>query len=257
MKMFAAPCIYPIAVACAMAISFSASAQDKRSNAPQSKQETNESVVQKAPTPYPQEAKFFFDKPPYVHPKIILELSTWPSDSEEQIVSVNISESHGTNRFYEKIEVEEGHGNNVRLEFEKTEYFGIVKNLPTFSYELIGMLDSKIYVLGTLEWGGGSGFFRDLIFVRFECTFGLDTEFPDPYSKGEPQKNLTLVRPRVLITRVGELVLGDRWGGTLEASGETVSIGENHGKERGNWMDDIVGKHSFLVQAPAESTCNY
>ena len=115
MKMFAAPSIYPIAVACAMALSFTASAQDQLSNVAESKQGTNESVAQKAPTPYPREATFFFDKQPYVHPKIIQELSIWISDEEEAIVSINLSESYGTNRFHHKINRKTGRGDQIRL----------------------------------------------------------------------------------------------------------------------------------------------
>ncbi|MCH8863170.1 MAG: hypothetical protein IID51_11740 [Proteobacteria bacterium] len=258
MKMFAAPSIYPIAVACAMAISFTVSAQDQRSNVAQFKQETNESVAQKAPTPYPREATFFFDKPPYVHPKIIQELSIWISDQEEAIVSINLSESYGTNRFHHKINRKTGRGDQIRLQIEDTQLFGTVEAKSSFSYELDGVLGSNIYVLSTFDWGGGSGIFMGLVLVRYECGFGLGAGSQGFYAIEVDKKNLvSLDRSRVLLTKMAEIAIGDRWLGDIEVDGDTIIVSENIGYRNDDYTDIIYDRKSFTIQAPPESTCNY
>src|SRR5512139_2310965 len=51
------------------------------------------------------EPPYSFDKAPFVHPKIIEDLSTLVSDRGEQVVGINLDESENTSRYFGDIQV--------------------------------------------------------------------------------------------------------------------------------------------------------
>ena len=164
--------------------------------------------------------KYFFEKEPFIHPKIIEDISTWESDKGEQIVSINLHESMGTNRYFGDIKTS---GKNTPFVFyEKTdecEKTNCSMGAPSFGYRLIGITSSDMYVLFT-EWsGGGSGRFRSLLLVSIEKDKGLS------YDKNS--NVLRLDRERLIVKKLSEIPLGDRYEGDITVKGNTIHIGKD------------------------------
>lgn len=90
----------------------------------------------------------------------------------------------------------------VRIELEGGGYF---------EYRHVGVSRSGIHVLETRESGGGTGVFMDLLFVRLTV---------DALVGGER-------RQRVILTRLGGFVLGDRDDGVVRLDGDRLTIGRS------------------------------
>ena len=103
---------------------------------------------------------FFFGGNP-VHPKIIEDMITWISDSGDQTVAINLEDSQGSNKynFYEGLSASIVN-KNLWVKIEHEDGF--------FSYDFHGVSDNGIMVLGTAEYGGGSGVFQQLMLFRIK-----------------------------------------------------------------------------------------
>jgi len=99
-----------------------------------------------------------------------------------------------------------------------------------FSYKRIGSLRNGVHVLETWDNGGGSGIFTSLLFVKF----AID----DDYSQGA--SDAFLRRQTIVIKRVGEFTLGDRYGGKVVVRGATVEVG----------ADDRNRKKAVVLRMP-------
>ena len=66
----------------------------------------------------------------------------------------------------------------------------------SFGYRWVGRLDNGIHVLHTSAWGGGSGHFDGLLWLRFHTDHAID-------SRGKAY-------PRLLLTVIRSANLGDR-----------------------------------------------
>src|SRR5438128_1420226 len=79
-----------------------------------------------------------------------------------------------------------------------------------------------IDVLRTYESGGGSGEFENLMLVRLvEETGGAALDSPDWKSQ-----TMSFKKKRIVIKKLGEIGLGDRWDGRLKITGNEISIGK-------------------------------
>jgi hypothetical protein len=166
------------------------------------------------------DTKFFFEKEPYIHPKIIEDLTTWLSDSGEQVVAINLLESMNTNRYIGDLK-KRGKGSPF-IFYERTEEcqksecpFGP----PSFGYQFIGKSASGIYVLITNFSGGGSGQFKNLLLVSLEKDKGL--------SYDEKSNALRLDRERWIIKKLAEIGLGDWYEGKISVKGNVLRIGKD------------------------------
>lgn len=178
---------------------------------------------------------YYFEKEPYIHPRIIEDLTSWLSDSGEQVVAVNLLESMGTNRYFGDIKV---NGKESPLIFyensEVCEQTDCPMGPPSFGYRFIGKSASGIYVLFTEASGGGTGKFRNLLFASLEKDRGL--------SYNEKNHTLRLDRERWIIKKLGEIPLGDRYEGNLSVKGDVLHIGKDkysHAAELFNVDTDI------------------
>ena len=163
---------------------------------------------------------YYFEKEPYIHPRIIEDLTSWISDSGEQVVAVNLVESMGTNRYYGDIKVREKTPPLIYYENrDGCEQPDCTTGYPVFGYRLIGRSSSGIYVLFTESSGGGTGSFRNLLFASVEKDKGLS------YAAGN--HTLRLDRARWIIKKLGEIPLGDRYEGALTVKGDVLHIGKN------------------------------
>ena len=167
-------------------------------------------------------SSYYFDKQPFIHPKIIQALSTWLSDTGDQIVSINLYDSQGSNRFCCESDLK------VRYPADKKKSNPIVffnKDNQEFGYQYIGKTETDIHILYTYDWGGGSGVFKDIMIVTLIADYGVVFE--------EKHSTIKAIRARLLIKKLGEIALGDRWGGNLKIDGNNLIIGKDEGRFSG------------------------
>ncbi len=158
-----------------------------------------------------------FSKPPYVHPRVVEDLMTWLGDGGDQVVAVNLLESQDSNRYSGEVKVRELAG--------EAPLVYVTDGNERFGYRYVGTTTSGVDVLRTSNCGGGSGIFISLLLVRWEEDMAIACDWD----------HLT-VRPgrkRLLLRKVGEIALGDRWNGKLEVKGNDLFVGKDVGQFSG------------------------
>jgi hypothetical protein len=184
----------------------------------------------------PSGAGYFFRKKPYIHPKIVEDLSTWISDGGEQVVAINLPGSMGTNRYFGAIKTKTVKGASL-VYYEQTdqcEKGACISGPPHFGYRLAGTTSSGVRVLVTESSGGGSGTFMSLLFVTVQRDKGL--------SYDEMHRALHLNRQRWIVRRLAEIPLGDRYDGEITVRAHSVVIG----KDRNPWSAGVFKKGAVL-----------
>ncbi len=173
---------------------------------------------------------YYFDRQPFIHPKIIHALSTVISDTGDQIISINIYDSQDSNLFFCESDMEIGDGVNPYVSFSNK---NSKKDIYTqwFGYSYIGMTESGIHLLSTSNdpWGEGRSVWRNVMLVRLVIDYGVDF---DPYS----DSSIKADKPRLLIMKLGEIGLGSNYSGSLKIKGNNLIIGEDEGLYAG--MED-------------------
>jgi hypothetical protein len=214
---------------------------------------TNTKLKQKPVPPIPAGLPYSFTREPFINPKIIEDLSTWLSDGGDQVIAINLTESQKSNRYSEKtisrwLNTEHPY---VGYEGENSEHD---PRPPFFGYQYIGTIDSNVYVLQISSGGGGSGIFENLLLVTLEKDYGLGNYFGDTTYKD----TIRLDNGRILIKKIGEIALGDRYQGELRIEGNKIFIGNDEGvqgKINGRENDE----HSLVIDLhakPADSLAN-
>jgi len=166
---------------------------------------------------------FSFNGKP-IHPKIIKELNTWISDGGDQVVSINIIDSQDSNRFCCV--------DDIKL---KNEFVYYQDDETTFNYKYIGVMDSGVHVLYTSDSPfGASGVFRSLVFVTFKLDSGLMID---------SDTSLVSKETRLLISKVGEMSLGDRWEGHVSIMSNDLYISDGRKIVFPIITDSIVSEH--------------
>jgi hypothetical protein len=160
-----------------------------------------------------EEFPFSFTQPPYIHPKIIQDLTTRLSDDGDQVVAINLLNAQGSNRYFGDVHVKEMTRDHplVYVEGDKEQ----------FGYQYVGKTKGGVHVLYTSNWGGGSGVFKSLMFVVFEYDRGTFSHADRPL--------IDLTRKRLLIKKLGETALSDRYDGRLKVVGDQLLIGKDTG----------------------------
>jgi hypothetical protein len=150
-------------------------------------------------------AKFTYNGKP-IYPFVVKEFSNWLSDNRPpMITTVDVAAAFDTNKYQ-----------NSKLEMREKWWFaeseemdGDVRLYESFGYHWIGRLANGVHVLETGSSGGGSGFFMDLMFVKFS-----DGEI---FWENKKEKQL-------LMSIVGTYSLGDRYEGEIKINGNKVLI---------------------------------
>lgn len=140
---------------------------------------------------------YSFVEPTYISPHVIHSLSPpWPSYAENDVVA---------------IELWNGQSRTI-TNYEFPSFSRELDSLETASFEYlyIGKTNQDVYVLLTDECTGGRGQFKGLLFLTIEV---------DPYLTDEDGE-----RERVIIKRVGEHFLGDRWFGQVDVKSNQVLV---------------------------------
>ncbi len=160
-----------------------------------------------------------------VSPMIIHEMTALLSDTGDQIVAVDLAGSQKSNRFCctSDIRIRKRDGRH-------TVYFET--DPGEFGYSYIGRTDSGVHVLEIFEWGGGSGVFKCVMLLSLEKDQGIIFD--------EQSGFIEAARPRILLKKLGEVVLGDRWRGKLEVRENSLHIGRDEG-----WFADMESGSPF------------
>tara|TARA_B100000446_G_C10497948_1_gene322021 strand:- start:457 stop:1134 length:678 start_codon:yes stop_codon:yes gene_type:complete len=158
-----------------------------------------------------ESARYSFINPEFINPQILNDLSGWLSDTGDQIVSINISESNDSNRYHGDVTAEE------------TDGYPIVNSSAEegwVSYKYIGRSFSGVHIVQTWSNDGGSGVFTNILLVTLSSDSTLESNGVS-YSK----------KSRYVIKLVGSLALGDRYQGQVKYRFGVLSISPCEGKK--------------------------
>jgi uncharacterized protein len=164
-----------------------------------------------------------FTAAPFVSPRIVNELSTWISDHGDQVVAINLIDSQGSNRYFGDVETRrDGAGTYVSYRTPGDEPG---ERDAEFGYTHVGRTAAGIDVLRTRDSGGGSGVFEGLLLVKLERSETGGELRPT----GGKTQTFTFKKPLLLLRRLGEIGLGDRWDGDIKVTGDQIAIGKDRG----------------------------
>jgi hypothetical protein len=149
----------------------------------------------------------YFSKP--IHPKLVNEFECSLSDQNPVTLAVDVSAAYDTNEYNQPVT-----HSSYGVTYEKT-YRQDVRRRCYYAYQRLGTLDGQIHVLKTADYGGGSGVFMNLLFVRFEISRGY---YPD----GAPYDSLVM-----LLVRSRNLT--DRFTGAIEVLSDRVVVRQSDG----------------------------
>ena len=150
-------------------------------------------------------SRFSFVNAELINPRILEDLVGWLSDSGDQVVSINITESNKSNRY---------HGNITSKEFDTG--FPIIiseHSKGSFSYRYLGCSFTGVHLIQTWDHGGGSGVFCNVVLVTLSQDSSLE------YDNNKIGKV-----DRFVIKLIGSIPLGDRYEGKLSYKFGFLSI---------------------------------
>ena len=165
--------------------------------------------------------RFDFSKPEFIHPEIVEELEGWLSDGLPVYAAVDLEGAMKSNRFFRPQETRPAPDSSgwIRIK-EEPKTKGSAS--PYYMYKFIGVTPSGIHLIQTASYGGGSGVFCHVLFMRFQTDEVLTSTTLET----------TKTRRRILLRCIGHLLLGDRYDGTVTYANNILTIGK--GTRMGN-----------------------
>jgi hypothetical protein len=179
---------------------------------------------------------FSFSRASFINPRIIQDLSGSLSDSGDEIVAINLLKAQESNRYAGDVRTRNVKGQRPFVYTEIITVENGETNHTEFGYQFVGTTTSGVNVLLTSDWGGGSGVFTSLLLVTFET----DKSIACDWNKGVIRSAGT----RLLIKKMGEIALGDRWDGQLKVIKNSIFIGRDAG-----WFTSSGGKGGGWMSA--------
>ena len=150
--------------------------------------------------------RYSFVQPEYVNPMIIADLIGWLSDTEDQVVAVDVIGSNSSNRYFaESISARSA---------EPSTIVTAVNGESSFSYQYLGRSVTGIHLLRTWHSGGGSGVFCDITLLTVSAQPALKVS--------EEKVDRT---DRLAIQKLTTIPLGDRYNGEIRFRFGILSIG--------------------------------
>ena len=183
-----------------------------------------------------------FTRAPFVNPRLLHEMAGWLSDTGDLVVAINLTDANDSNRFStwgDEVEAVESSGRCPFVWWRQAPEAD-AHSRESFGYRYVGMTDSGVQVLKTASSGGGSGTFVDLLFLAIERGHGIAAD-AEPEDGGVIRAD----RERVVLRKLGAIVLGDRWDGELRVRGNELFIGRDEG-----WFEN----HPDFTERQAERT---
>jgi len=144
---------------------------------------------------------YSFTDEPFIHPNMIDDFRESLSGEGKPLKKINLFEAKDNKRYQGEIK--------IRPLPDKHPYVFVEDGTWEFGYQYVGQTTTGVHVILTSSWGGGSGIFKYLMFLRFE--HNLDN------------------KDRIVLKRLGETRLGDRWDGELRVEGNDLFIGRDEG----------------------------
>ena len=150
-------------------------------------------------------SRYSFFNEELINPRILEDLQGWISDSGDQVVSVNVSKSNKSNRYFGELSVDNQQGEYPLVTSSHDE--------ESFAYQYLGLSFSGVHLLKTWSCGGGSGVFCNIMLVTLSKDSALESE-SGKYTKVD----------RFVIKLVGSIPLGDRYEGEVSYRLGVLSI---------------------------------
>ncbi len=164
--------------------------------------------------------KYFTIQGKPISPQIVKDLVTWISDGGDQVVSIDLIGSQGSNRYFDEGVLVKKFGKFFTVEGNTT----LAPKEGFFTYSVEGMTDNGVFILSTSENGGGSGVFETLLLVRIIEGKGFDLKERGLHNFKKSSAPVTLSKTRILIEKLGSVPLGDRSSFTIKIQGNTINI---------------------------------
>jgi hypothetical protein len=145
------------------------------------------------------QTRFTFEGTP-IHPAIVHAFSAWLSDSTTAVMAMDVSAATDSNQYGQPVRTTQGGLHEITLETDPDS-----GRESTFGYWYLGGLRGGVQVLETVDSGGGSGQFMDLVFLRCEV--------------------VTIAgQDHLLLKYVDQFGLGDRFTGEIMLRGDHLAI---------------------------------
>ncbi|MBO9436381.1 DUF1311 domain-containing protein [Ruegeria sp. R13_0] len=172
------------------------------------------------------EQKPRFDRKPFIHPRIVQELSTWLSDTGDQVVAINLTASQNSNRFAGDVKIQPDAK-------QGSPWVSSTTGDDTYAYRFIGKMTNGVHVLVTRQSStDGSGVFPTIMLLSRTEDHGIKADWAAGEIKPGASRNLLVKR--------GELVVGADWNGEVKVDGNRLFIGRDQSgttsAKNGGWL---------------------
>ena len=164
-------------------------------------------------------ASYSFRRPPFIHPRILEDMTGQLADRGDQVVAINLLDSQNSNRYFGEVTIEGEDasypGSSPWVYAYRVNISGPTGDLrkPFYAYQYIGTSSSGIDVLHTKFGTGGVAVRHQIVFITFRRDRGVEYDYWAPESADQRTPNA--IRHRELIWLVGRAGLGDRWEGSV------------------------------------------
>jgi len=139
-----------------------------------------------------------------IHPALVHEFECWLSDQNPVTLAVDVSAAYDTNEYHQPVTTRP-----LGVTFETTHGQEVLRK-EYYSYQRLGVLSDGTHVLRTALYGGGTGVFMSLVFVRLELGSGR-------YDDGAAYD-------RLVMRLVRDWCLGDRFPGSIQVLTDRVVV---------------------------------
>lgn len=138
---------------------------------------------------------YSFCEEPFIHPRIVRELTTWWSDNGDQVISVNLPDCQKSNRYCGRFDIDKTAEAYPEVTFCNEEAESSMQT-PSFSYQYIGQTKSGIHVLKIIDCGGGSLVLQYFLLLSFEKDLGIEWDETSHAVRDKEQ---------IILKRIGEI----------------------------------------------------
>jgi uncharacterized protein len=165
-----------------------------------------------------------FTQAPFISPRIVDDLSIGEADQGDNIIAINLTDAQGSNRYFGDVKTRKLRDRAGPYVYTVPDS-GDTEDKSEFGYSFVGRTQSGIDVLMTSESGGGTGVFENLLLVKVDYESSGSELLP---TNGKTEV-MTFKKRRLVIRKLGEIGLGDRWQGDLKVTGNQIEIGKDVG----------------------------
>lgn len=155
--------------------------------------------------------RYSFVRKEFIHPFILEDLVGWLSDTNDQVIAVDIMGANRSNRYWGPV------SSNV---INPTDPYPLVKaqrdgSKAYFAYQYVSCSFSGIHIVRTWRSGGGSGIFSSLLLVTLSDESAMTIDV-DGSRKAD----------RFVIKKMATITLGDRYNGRISYRYGILTVGE-------------------------------